>query len=159
MQTNEIWRSPERLRAAFKQWRKKAGLSQAEVADMLHLRPQAVGCFERGESNMSRATRQQLVEVMKQEGGESFLNDQTLSSPVPRPSSNVMQSASQARLCPHACPQDSDIVRAQMECMRLGREDLLDEIMNLIEEVAELRAQAGRLNGRLFRIMADIGIV
>ncbi len=158
MATDEIWRSPERLRLAFKKWRRAAGLSQAEVAERVQLRPQAVGCFERGESDMSRASRQRLAEAMVNEGGEPFLTEQGGSGHVARPNGVQHQPAAQTEVCPYPCPQDGDMIHAQMECMRLGREDLLEEIMHLVEEVAEVRAQAGRLNGRLYRIMAELGM-
>lgn len=139
--------------------RKRAGLSQRQLADILQVRPSFLSAIENGRSRMPEEKLEKLKEICELEDFDSYMIEE-MSDAVPPHSHNSEQEDTLTRLLNHfhdlahqrekTLHSDSD-PSARIDFLTKRNDRLSERIDDLREEIDILRKETLRLKELLIK--------
>ncbi|MDE7413128.1 MAG: helix-turn-helix transcriptional regulator [Muribaculaceae bacterium] len=141
--------------------RKRAGISQRELADLLQVRPSFLSAIENGKSRLPEEKMERIKEIFELQDLDEYMCEETVEAVVPPHTHTPDQSDYIAQLLNHFHDlahqrdkghsiADSDLIE-RIDFLSKRNERLSDRIDDLREEVDTLRAENFRLKELLIK--------
>lgn len=148
-------------RIDFVRLRKRAGMSQRELADMLQVRPSFLSAIENGKSRMPDEKLDKIKEIFEIDSLDDYMMDEQTDQVVPPHTHAMDQSDTLAQLLNHFhdlahqkgkehSAQDTDAL-ARIEFLSRRNDRLSERVDDLREEVDALRVENLRLKELLLK--------
>lgn len=141
--------------------RKRAGMSQRELADLLQVRPSFLSAIENGKSRMPEEKLDKIKEIFLLDSLDGYIIEDHVEQSVPPHTHALDQSDSLTQLLNHFhdlahqrerehMSQDADAL-ARIEFLSKRNDRLSDRVDNLRDEVDTLRTENMRLKELLLK--------
>ena len=145
----------------FVRLRKRAGMSQRELADLLQVRPSFLSAIENGKSRMPDEKLDKIKEIFELDSLDDYMVDEHPEQTVPPHTHAMDQNDTLAQLLNHFhdlahqrerehSGQDADI-SARIEFLSKRNDRLSERVDNLRDEVDALREENLRLKELLIK--------
>lgn len=148
-------------RIDFVRLRKRAGMSQRELADFLQVRPSFLSAIENGRSRMPEEKLEKIKEIFELDNLDEYIIEEAIESTVPPHTHIADQSDSLTQLLTHFhdlahqrekthSAQETDII-ARIDFLTKRNDRLSERIDDLRDEIDSLRAENLRLKELLVK--------
>lgn len=147
-------------RIDFVRLRKRAGMSQRELADLLQVRPSFLSAIENGKSRMPDEKLDKIRDIFELDSLEDYMIDENSDAVVPPHTHAMDQSESITRLLNHFhdlahqqsnhSAQDAELL-ARIDFLTKRNDRLSDKVDDLRDEVDSLRQENLKLKELLIK--------
>ncbi|MDE6522329.1 MAG: helix-turn-helix domain-containing protein [Muribaculaceae bacterium] len=148
-------------RIDFVRLRKRAGMSQRELADLLQVRPSFLSAIENGKSRMPEEKLDKIKEIFELDSLDDYMAEEHVEQTVPPHTHTMDQNDTLAQLLNHFhdlahqrerehSGQDADMA-SRIEFLMKRNDRLSDRVDDLRDEVDALREENLRLKELLLK--------